>query len=87
MQMLVQIIPSLLRSEDDRMEPVAPRRDILDFDNLPQVIAEAGALMGVRGFDGTVGGPTLARDILQITVWPNRPLSPRRGLIAVANEE
>ena len=91
MQMLVQIIPSPLRSEDDRMELVAYRRDILDFDELPQVIAGAGALMGVRGFGDTVVGPTFARDILRITVCGQTGLHlsvvDLPGLIAVANEE
>ena len=64
MQILVQIIPSPLRSEDDSMELVAYRRDILDFDELPQVVTEAGALMGVQGCGDTVFRPMVARDIL-----------------------
>ena len=73
------------------MELGAYRRDILDFDELPQVIAEAGALMGVRGFGDTVVGPTFARDVLRITVCGQTGLHlsvvDLPGLIAVANEE
>ena len=52
----------------DKMELAVYRRDILNFDRLPQVIAEAGALlMEVRGFGDTVVGRILARAILRIT--------------------
>ena len=88
--MLAEIIPSSLRSEDAKTELIAYKREIVDFNELPQVIAEAGALMGVRDFGDSAVGPTFTQDILRITVWGATGLHlsivDLPGLIAVANE-
>ena len=89
--MLAEIIPSPLRSENAKTELVAYKREIDDFNELPQVIAEAGAMMGVRGFGDSAVGPTFVRDILRVTVCGPTGLHlsivDLPGLIAVANED
>lgn len=89
--MVAEIIPSPLRSKDVEAELVAYKREIVDFNELPQVIFEAGTLMGVRGFGASIVGPTFAQDILRITVSGPTGLHlsivDLPGLIAVVNED
>lgn len=67
------------------------RQVLEDFHELPQVIAEVGALMGIRGFGGLTDGPAFTADVLRIEVTGNTGLHltvvDLPGLIAVANEE
>ena len=43
-------------------------KEICGFDDLPDIIAAAGAAMGLRGFGGDENGPAFAQDVLQVRV-------------------
>ena len=85
------ILPLLSHSGFSKASLQAYRRQLTGFKELPIAIAEAGSLMGVRGFGDVVEGPAFAEDVLQIEV--SGPVSLHLtvvdlpGLISVANEE
>ena len=85
------IIPSSSRSDRSKTTLRSYRRQLKGFDKLPVAIAEAGSLMGIRGFNDGKEGPAFAENVLRIEVLGpvglhltvvNLP-----GLISVANEE
>jgi GTPase SAR1 family protein len=84
------VIPHRSRNQAQREGFQAYHRVLGDFTDLPGVIAEAGALMRLRG-PGADDGPAFAEDVLRIEVIGNTGLHltvvDLPGLIAVANEE
>lgn len=61
------------------------------FDKLPDVISEAGELMGLRGYGEVKSGPSFGRDVLRIKVRGNTGLNltivDLPGIIQVPNDE
>lgn len=66
------------------------RRAIESFSELPAVIADAGELMGIRGYGNNSGGPAFAEDVLRIKVAGpvglHLSIVDLPGLIAVASD-
>ncbi|KAK4983241.1 hypothetical protein LTR28_002530, partial [Elasticomyces elasticus] len=66
-------------------------RQLAGFEELPTAIAEAGLLMGIRGFGDIAQGPAFAEDVFRIEVSGPTGLHltvvDLPGLISVANEE
>lgn len=85
------VIPSSSRSDTCKTTLRSYNRQLKSFDELPEVIVDASALMGIRGFEGSNGGPTFAKDVLRIEV--SGPIGLHLtvvdlpGLIAVPNDE
>lgn len=86
-----EVIPHQTRSDASRTELRMYRREMVHFSELPDVIAEVGALLGIRGFGGLETGPAFVEDVLRIKV--SGPIGLHLtvvdlpGLISVANEE
>lgn len=84
------IIPHTWRSDSSKTALLAFTRSITDIKDLPEVIVEAGALMGVGGYGEIKKGPPFAEDVLRIKVTGETGLQrsivdiPR--LISVASE-
>ncbi len=85
------IIPSSSRSDRSKTTLRSYRRQLKGFDELPVAIAEAGSLMGIRGFNDVKEGPAFAEDVLRIEVLGpvglHLTVVDLPGLISVANEE
>jgi len=85
------IIPHVSRSGSSRETLHAFRQTLLNFRELPDTIAEAARLMGIRGIGESTSGPAFAADVLRVEVVGNTGLHltvvDLPGLIAVANEE
>lgn len=85
------ILPSSSRSERFKIMLRRYRRQLQEFDELPVAIAEAGSLMGIRGFGDVKEGPAFAEDVLRIEVLGpvglHLTVVDLPGLISVANEE
>jgi GTP-binding protein EngB required for normal cell division len=64
------ILPSASRAEEERLNLTSFERQLMSFDDLPRVIQEASALMGLVGVSGTTGHdlPTFAADVLRLEV-------------------
>lgn len=66
-------------------------KTISSFTELPEVISEVGALMGIRGFRNVASGPAFSDDVLRIEVTGETGLHlsvvDLPGLIATASEE
>ncbi|KAK5009806.1 hypothetical protein LTR28_013313 [Elasticomyces elasticus] len=66
-------------------------RQLAGFKELPTAIAEAGLLMGIRGFGDIAQGPAFAEDVFRIEVSGPTGLHltvvDLPGLISAANEE
>jgi hypothetical protein len=89
--MSAEIILCPSRSETSKLELLAYKRAMECFGELPNVIKEAGSLMGIRGFADVQEGPAFVKDILRIKVSGPTGLYltvvDLPGLISVANEE
>ncbi|KAL8646345.1 MAG: hypothetical protein Q9226_006899, partial [Calogaya cf. arnoldii] len=72
------IIPSSSRSDTSKTTLRLYSRQLKSFDELPEVIVDASALMGIRGFQNSNGGPIFAKDVLRVEV---------SGLISVPNDD
>ena len=85
------IIPSSSRSERFKITLRSYRQQLKDFDELSVAIAEAGSLMGIRGFGDVKEGPAFAENVLRIEVLGpvglHLTVVDLPGLISVANEE
>lgn len=85
------IIPHANRSDKDKAKLRGFSRTISGFDALPDVISEAGTLMGLRGYGDNADGSTFAEDVLQIKVVGPSGLHlsivDLPGLISSASEE
>ena len=85
------IIPSSSRSDSFKSTLRSYRRELKGLNELPVAIAEAGSLMGVRGFNDAKEGPAFAEDVLRIEVLGpvglHLTVVDLPGLISVANEE
>lgn len=75
------IIPHASRTESDKIAFRAYRRNLTDFSELPDVITEAVALMGIRS-EKVREGPAFAADVLRIEVIGNTGLH-----LTVASDE
>jgi GTPase SAR1 family protein len=64
------ILPSTSRTEEERLDMSSFERQLVSFDDLPQVIQEASALMGLVGISGATCHdlPTFAADVLRLEV-------------------
>lgn len=62
------IIPHSLRQGEERSRLQAYSSSIATLEKLPTIIAEAGALMGLRGYGNNDQGPSFVEDVLQIKV-------------------
>lgn len=84
------VIPHSSRSSSSKTTLKAFNRSMDDFSQLPDVIAAAGALMGVRGYGNKIKGPAFAEDVLRIKVTGpvglHLSIVDLPGLIAVASE-
>ncbi|EMC92587.1 hypothetical protein BAUCODRAFT_26966 [Baudoinia panamericana UAMH 10762] len=85
------IIPHSLRDDKDKLKLQAFHRTIKGFDDLPDVIAKAGTLMGLRGYGDNDTGPSFTEDVLRIKVIGPSGLHlsivDLPGIISVASEE
>ena len=85
------ILPVSSRSESSKAALRAYRQQLDNFDELPTVIAEAGSLMGVKGFGDNKRDPAFAADVLRIEVSGpvglHLTVVDLPGLISVPNEE
>ncbi|KAI9805818.1 MAG: hypothetical protein M1825_000432 [Sarcosagium campestre] len=86
------IIPNQSRSrEEAQMLRKFSRKLNGDLKELPDIIKESAALMGIKGFGGRTEGPAFGNDVLRIEVLGQIGLRltvvDLPGLIAVANEE
>ncbi|KAK3696625.1 hypothetical protein LTR37_017878 [Vermiconidia calcicola] len=84
------IIPHASRTDVTRTKLQAFHRSINDFSELPDVIASAGALMGLRGYGANKDGPSFVEDVLRVKVTGQTGLHlsivDLPGLISVASE-
>ncbi|KAK3686472.1 hypothetical protein LTR37_019791 [Vermiconidia calcicola] len=84
------VIPHNSRTDVTRTKLQAFHRSINDFSELPDVIASAGALMGLRGYGDNKDGPSFVEDVLRIKVTGQTGLHlsivDLPGLISVASE-
>ena len=85
------ILPVSARDEKQTAALRSFRRDLESLDELPIVIADAGELMGVRGFGKIKEGPAFTQDVLRIRVSGRTGLHltvvDLPGLISVPTEE
>ncbi|KAL9109075.1 MAG: hypothetical protein Q9187_008207, partial [Circinaria calcarea] len=63
------VLPRLSRSDSSKTSFRAYRRQLAGFEELPIAVAEAGSLMGVKGFGDIKEGPAFAEDVLRIEVF------------------
>jgi hypothetical protein len=64
-----EILPSALRTENERLRMASFKRQLGGFDDLPQVIQEASALMGIRDTaNADPGALAFAADVLRLEV-------------------
>lgn len=86
-----EIIPHQSRSETSVASLKSFGRTMESFQDLPEVIATAALLMGVRSSDKNLDGPAFASDILRISISGQTGLHlsvvDLPGLISVPNEE
>ena len=85
------IIPAKERSDATKSKLRDYSRRLIDFDELPSTIEDAGYLMGIRGFKDIREGPAFGQDVLRIEVSGPTGLHltvvDLPGMISVANEE
>lgn len=65
---IASIIPCTSRSETSKTTLKDFHRSIKSFSELPDVIAAAGLLMGIRQYGGNLDGPAFVEDVLRIKV-------------------
>lgn len=65
---LISIIPHSSQSQERKDEMLAFARSMTTLSDLPQVINEAGALMGLKGFAENHDGPAFGKDVLRIRI-------------------
>ena len=86
-----EIIPHNSGLEASRAELLTYRREMAYFSELPDVIAEAGTHLGIRGFGSVQEGPAFVEDVLRIKVFGpiglHLTVVDLPGLISVGNEE
>ncbi|KAK4998476.1 hypothetical protein LTR66_002294 [Elasticomyces elasticus] len=85
------VLPAPSRSDSSKASLRAYMRQLAGFKELPTAIAEAGLLMGIRGFGDIAQGPAFAEDVFRIEVSGPTGLHltvvDLPGLISAANEE
>lgn len=85
------IIPHANRTDAFKTKLQDFQRNIKDFGELPEVIASAGELMGLRGYGENETGTAFGEDVLRIRYAGPTGLHPSivdlPGIIAVASEE
>jgi hypothetical protein len=64
------LIPHASRSEDSKTTLKAFRRTIETFADLPDIIAAAGALIGIRGYGSNLEADTCGRGRCQVSGIP-----------------
>ncbi|KAI9835372.1 MAG: hypothetical protein M1838_005315 [Thelocarpon superellum] len=84
------MIPHASRCDESKQKLRHYQRELDDLQGLPEVIAEVGELMGIRGFGNVENGPAFAADVLRITLLGPTGLHlsvvDLPGLIGVTNE-
>lgn len=85
------ILPVASCAEQTKVKLQSYRRYLESFKKLPESIATAGSLMGLRGFEGIDDGPAFLQGTLRIEVTGpvglHLTVVDLPGLISVANEE
>ncbi|KAH0266898.1 dynamin GTPase, partial [Aureobasidium melanogenum] len=85
------LIPASGRDRESLQDLTAYKRTLKDLADLPDVISDAGELMGVRGFGKITLGPSFSRDLLKIKisgpVGLHLSIVDLPGIILVPNEE
>ncbi|RDH26898.1 Dynamin family protein [Aspergillus welwitschiae] len=85
------IIPHVTRTEEEKARLNAFRHEIHDFAELPGIIEEASALMGIRGFSADLNAPAFSADILRLELVGNTgvhlTIVDLPGLISVSEKE
>lgn len=85
------ILPIASRTEQAKETLESYEHHLGSFEELPNSIAAAGSLMGLRGFEGAEKGPAFTQDVLRIEVTGpvglHLTVVDLPGLISVANEE
>ena len=88
---IATVLPSSSRSDSSVGPLRAYRRQLARFEELPEAIAEAGLLMGMKGFGDFKKGPAFVEDVLRIEVSGpvhlHLTVVDLPGLISVADEE
>lgn len=88
---LATILPTASRTEQAIKDLQSYKRHLGSFDELPELIAAAESLMGLRGFGGVEEDPAFTQDVLRIEVTGpvglHLAVVDLPGLISVANEE
>lgn len=71
-----RLLPSVLRTEEERLRMDSFERQLDSFDELPAVIQEASALMGIRGTSANAdpSSPAFAADVLSLEFVGNTGL-------------
>lgn len=71
-----KVLPSASRTEEDRLRIASCEWQLKSFDDLPMVIQEAAALMGIREDSSSdiTGSPSFASDVLRLEVVGNTGL-------------
>lgn len=89
---IAKILPSASRTEEERIQMTKFHRQLKGFDDLPQVIQEASALMGITtSADSTLDSPAFTADVLRLEVIGDTGLHltvvDLPGLISVSENE
>ncbi|KAJ4985014.1 Interferon-induced GTP-binding protein Mx2 [Stagonosporopsis vannaccii] len=74
-EIMAKLLPSATRTEEERLRMTSFARQLTGFDDLPRVIKEASALMGIRtSTNPDLSFPAFASDILRLEVIGNTGL-------------
>ncbi|KAJ4365360.1 hypothetical protein N0V95_000507 [Ascochyta clinopodiicola] len=74
-EIVAKILPAASRSEEERLRMTSFERQLTGFDDLPRVIKEASALMGIGDYtDPKLGSPAFTADVLRLEVIGNTGL-------------
>jgi GTPase SAR1 family protein len=91
LSIVATILPAASRSDKSKDAIRNYKKELKSVEELPTAIAEAGMLMGIRGFGEIQAGPAFAEDVLRIDVSGpvglHLSVVDLPGLISVANEE
>ncbi|KAF3030362.1 hypothetical protein E8E12_000190 [Didymella heteroderae] len=74
-EIIAKLLPSATRTEEERLRMTSFERQLTGFDDLPRVIEEASALMGIRSSTNPdLSFPAFASDVLRLEVIGNTGL-------------
>ncbi|KAL5401303.1 hypothetical protein PMIN03_011629 [Paraphaeosphaeria minitans] len=74
-EIIAKLLPSAMRTEDERLQMTSFKRQLTGFDDLPQVIEEASVLMELRNSTNPdLSRPAFTADVLRLEVVGNTGL-------------